>query len=130
MTGTVAPGDAFFIAPSGSVGVSHLWVVLAVYTPDLSYEPYAAIVNITSMSKRADKTCLLTPGDGDAHPFVTHESFAFYGGIMEVEVAALLSLDAQTRRAPVCDALLSRLRAGLHRSPHARRGLRAVVPQK
>jgi len=123
----VSPGDTFIIDPNGGTNV-HLWIVLAVYKPEFSYDEFAIVVNITSMKKGADMTCVLRPDDRDAHGFVTHESFAFFGGCIDVEVAKLQDLSAH-RRDPVSPDLLSRLRAGLHKSPHTRRGIRSKVPR-
>jgi hypothetical protein len=129
VTASIDAGDTFFIDLGSRAGVQHLWVVLAVYDTDASYEQMAALVSVTTMTARADRTCILRPDDGDRHDFVTHESYVFYGGIIEVEVRELLALPADKRRARVCPALLRRMRAGLHRSPHTRRGFKPKVPQ-
>ena len=123
----VVPRDTFYIDPQGGTN-HHLWIVLAVYTPDLSYDEFAIIVNITSMKKGADTTCILRPDDRDAHGFVTHESYAFFGACLDVETTKLLALSAQ-RRDPIPHTLLARLRIGLHKSPYTRRGIKSKVPR-
>jgi len=126
-THEVKAGDVFFIDPDDGTN-PHYWIVLSVYSPDLSYENFAIIVNITSMKKGADMTCVLRPSDLDAPGFLTHESYAYFGECRDVEVAKLQARSAE-RRTPVPSALLSRLRAGLHKSPHTRRKIKPKVPR-
>lgn len=128
MSSNVAAGDAFLINPSNTAVVNHLWIVLSVYTPDYALAACATIVNVTTCDRFTDTTCILTPRDPDAHPFLRHRSYVFYGGLREVEAGDMDILDPlrkQTRAAP---SLLSRMREGLHRSPFTPRGFKAKVP--
>ena len=124
---SVSPGDCFYFDPTGGRNF-HLWIVLAVYTPELSDEDFAVIVSITSMTGRADTTCVLRPDDSDAYEFVRHESYVYYEDCWEIEAAKLLDPAVQ-RRAPVPLALWTRVRNGLHRSPRLPRRIKDRVPR-
>jgi hypothetical protein len=122
-------GAAFLIDPAGGSN-DHLWIVLTIYKPDHSYEWYALIANVTSASNRfVDKTCLLRTDDADRHEYVRHESYVYYAEMKEIEVERLAKLGAARAHEPVCDALLARIRDGVHRSPRTPRGHRALVPR-
>jgi len=122
---TVNPGDTFVFDPSGGTN-RHLWVVLAVYEPDHDFLLWAALVSITTMTARADESCVLGPDDEDRHPFVHHPSYAFYARVVEVEVDRLEEIGDP--HVPAAPELLSRLRKGLHKSPFTRRGFKNKVP--
>lgn len=130
MRGTVEAGDAFLLNPSKTAVVDHLWVVLAVYTPDYSLAVCATIVNVTTVDRFVDRSCILRPGDPDAHPFITHESYVFYRGLREVEAGDTDTLQPGRKQTCIADALLSRMRIGLHRSQFTPRGFKAKVPQR
>lgn len=123
------PGDAFVIDPDGGTNL-HLWIVLSVFTPDLETAPWAVIVNVTSMSAHADTTCVLAPDDSDAHPFIDRKSFVAFARMREVAVRDLETLVRGNLRPPACPAFLARLRGGVHRSPHTRRGFKSKVPRQ
>lgn len=124
---SIKPGDTFVIDPDGGSN-AHLWVVLAVERPDWAYEDYALIVNVTTLDKTklVDPACVLNVGD---HAFVSHESFAHYGRMREVELGTLSGFAASARQ-PCSADLLKRLIQGLHQSKYTKRGHKARVPQK
>lgn len=126
----VSAGDAYLINPSGTAVVDHLWIVLAVYTPDYGYAVCATIVNVTTVTKFADRTCILCQSDTDAHAFIRHDSYVYYRGAREVEVSDSDVFSPTRRMPPVSPELLSRMRVGLHRSPHTPRGFKSKVPQR
>lgn len=123
----VKPGDTFILDPEGGTN-SHIWVVLAVDRPDMC-EDWAIIVSITSVKpetrKFADLTCVVDVGD---HPFLTHESYVYYGDIQEVEVRRLLG-GLGARRQPCSADFLKRLREGVHASPRTKKRFKSRVPR-
>lgn len=124
----INPGDTFFFDPDGT-NQKHLWIVVHVYTPDLC-EEVALIVCITSLSPRTTqehRTCLLAPGDTDRHHFVHQHSYVLYSKIIETES---VSLEKQPANTPVCAALLSRIRRGLHASPLTKRRFKTLIPHQ
>ena len=128
-TALVCPGDTFIIDPSILGSRDHLWVVLFVRIPDYAYVEYASIVNVTSLTRFADRTCLLGPSDIDRHPFVTHDSYVYYAAMREIEVAELLLVVVAKQHDPTCDALLTRMRNGVHLSPRTARGFKSYMPR-
>lgn len=123
----IKPGDTFVIDPDGGSN-AHLWIVLAVYRPDLAYEDWALIVSITTLAKAksVDSACVLNVGD---HPFISHESFAYYQRMREVELN-ILAACVTSGRQPCLQDLLTRLIEGLHRSRFTRRGFKSRVLRK
>lgn len=120
------PGDAFVIDPDGGSN-AHLWIVLGVYQPDMVYEDWGLIVSITTLAKAkfVDSACVLNVGD---HPFISHESFAYYQRLREVELTTLAKFATAARQRCSAD-LLKRLIQGLHQSKHSKRGHKARVSQ-
>jgi hypothetical protein len=123
----IKPGDTFVIDPEGGSN-AHLWIVLAVYQPDLSYEDWVLIVSITTLdrAKFVDSACIVNAGD---HPFISHESFAHYQRMRELELSTLAAC-VTSGRPPCSQDLLTRLIEGLHRSQFTRRGFKGRVPRK
>jgi hypothetical protein len=119
------------IDPNGQEN-NHLWIVTVVWLPELDTAVHAVIVNLTSVTgtKRDDRTCIVTPSDPDAHPFVSKESYVFYAEARKVERTKLDALHASNSRPPVAPELLKRIRAGFHQSRSAPRGFRAHVPRE
>jgi hypothetical protein len=62
-----------------------------VFTADFDTTKYAVIASVTSMTPRGDRTCVLTPENADRHPFIHHESYVYYGAMLEVEMDRLRS---------------------------------------
>jgi hypothetical protein len=124
---SLVPGSTFVIDPDGGTN-PHLWIVLAVYEPELEYDEWALIVSVTTLdrAKFVDEACVLNVGD---HPFLAHESFVHYQRTREVETRTLAACAANARQ-PCSPDLLKRLIEGLHRSPHTRRGHKSRVPRK
>ncbi|MEY4514852.1 MAG: hypothetical protein RLZZ450_6974 [Pseudomonadota bacterium] len=119
----VSPGDTFLGDPTGFSGGNHLWIVVAVNKSDMDTSVLAVLVNATTVVPRCDMTCVVNKGD---HPFIVHASFIFYQKAAEIPVEDLATLKPQAR---CSDGLLKRVRQGLHRSPHTKRGLKPKVPQ-
>jgi hypothetical protein len=123
----ICAGDSFLADPSGQ-NCFHLWVILAIYVPDLDDSEWALIVNVTSMTKLHDPACILNATDPDRHPFVHHDSYVSYVFAREVEMKWLLAIPEKNRHAPVMPELLGRMRHGLHKSRFTKRRLKSLVP--
>lgn len=102
--------------PSGPDHRSHLFFVLN--DPDDDTE--AVLANLCSVHRRADRTCILNPGD---HPFVRHESYIDYRHCRTDTVAHLkkmLERGYWTRREDADDELIERIVEGARGSEHTR----------
>jgi len=116
------PGDAFLGMPSYD-GTMHMCVVLAL--SETSYgDPTVIVANLTSMVGGADKTCVVTPHDVDAHPFVRRECYVYYRKMQEMDVGSVANAQML---APVCSTLLSRMPRGVLASPCARPHFKKTV---
>lgn len=125
----ICAGDSFLADPSVQ-HCPHLWVILAIYVPDLDDSEWALIVNVTSMTKVYDPACVLKPTDADRHPFVHHASYVPYVHAREVEMKWLLAIPEKDRHAPTMPDLLRRMRAGLHKSQFTKRRFKSLVPKE
>lgn len=122
----IGPGDCFLCDPTG-IRSLHMWIVLAVYTPELDTTEYALIVSVTDAdSKFADTTVVLTPSDPDQHEFVTKDSYVFYGDAREYETSSLRKTIPKGR---VSQTIFDRVKEGLFISKKTRRGLKQRCPR-
>jgi hypothetical protein len=117
MPGWVAEPGACFLRPSGPGSHLHLFVV--VHGPQAleGYGPIGQVllVSVTTLRPNipSDPACELRQGD---HPFLQHESFAFYrGACLETSdhVEAMVNQGIWPERAACSPAVLARLRGGL-----------------
>ena len=92
----------------------HLWIVLS----DPQQNPdQVLVVNLTTVTRRKDTTCILRPGD---HPFVRHDSCVNYHDGRVYSNSCLDSLLARDKIRPEdrLDApILQRIREGAILSP-------------
>ena len=113
---TPSKSDALFM-PSGPAG-DHLFVVLTGISVAAAHGTHL-LVNFSSIKHGVthDSACLVNPGE---HPFITMPSYVEYQ-FSEIQLASDLGNGVGSGRFvkhpdPVTDALLAKLRAGLHRS--------------
>ena len=98
----------------------HQWVIVTEPIPETGL---AVIVNITTLQPHSDKTTIIAAGE---HPYVTHDSVAFYGDAQIVDVRLIekgikVANKYIWQLAP-CDAkLLQKLQSGIIKSPHTKK---------
>ena len=86
--------------------------------PDDNVE--AVLANLTSMHTRADRTCVVYPGD---HPFVRHESYIDYRHCRTDTVAHLrrmLERNYWRRHQDATEDLIERIVEGARQSEHTK----------
>lgn len=117
---SVSRGDTYFFDPDplGGGYNCHLWIVASVYEGELDGLKYAIIVNVTSMTNHADRTCVLGSND---HPFLSHESYVFYAKALQIEIT---SLPEKAKNTPVSAAVLGKVLAGVQQSKFTPRGIK------
>jgi hypothetical protein len=109
-----------FLIPSGPD--KHLYVVITESDDSGMY----VLANITSIDPAIshDKSCCVASGE---HPFVKHDSYVAYEFAM-VRHGALVDKQVQLgvyiQKENASDALVEKMRAGLKKSPFAKRGLK------
>jgi len=109
-------GDTFLAMPSRT-GQMHLTFVIA--TLDRPYEVQRLIVvNASTSNTEGDMSCLLSPNDADAHPWIRHDSFIYYKMMTDMTECVLAAYDA---RQPASHHLLMRIQRGALLSPHTPR---------
>jgi hypothetical protein len=87
----------------------HLWVVVSDPSQDARR---IALVNITTLRSRSDRTCILQCGD---HTYIDHESCIEYAGYQSVTIEFLEDRESRghiARDTRVSDTLLKRIRQG------------------
>ena len=98
---TLEVGDTF-VAEMGSES-PHLWIVVAID------KPQAVIVNLTSLRDHYDALSIFKRGE---HPWIKHDSVAYYAGMRDVEILKILrflndgTFESRTKASPM---LISRL---------------------
>ena len=105
------------LIPSGPNNKSHLFIVLN----DPSEDEEAVLACLSSLHRRADKTCIVNPGD---HPFVHHKSYIDYRHCRTDSIAhltTLLNSGYVRRMEDASDELVERALEGAERSEHTRR---------
>ena len=105
-------GDTFLSMPSRS-GQYHLTFVIAKY--DRPYEvSKLLVVNASTLRWDSDHTCILSPTDSDAHPWIRHDSCVRY---RDMEVMTEEVVREHDRERPASPALVKRIQQGALLSP-------------
>ena len=105
-------GDTFLGFPSRS-GQYHLTFVIAKY--DRPYEvSKLLVVNVSTLRGDSDRTCILSPTDSDAHPWIRHDSYVRYS---RMEVMTEEVIREHDRERPASPMLLRRIQKGALASP-------------
>lgn len=109
-----------FLVPSGPD--KHLYVVLT----EADDSGMHVMANITSIDPDIpyDKSCCLA---ADEHPFVKHDSYVAYEFAMVrhgSHVDKQMELDVYIQKENASDELVEKIRAGLKKSPFAKRGIK------
>ena len=105
-----------FLIPSGPNKKNHLFFVLN--HPDDNTD--AVLASLSSMHRRADRTCVLRPGD---HPFIRHESYIDYRHCRTdclIHSSKMLESGYWIRCEKAADQLVERIVDGARRSEHTR----------
>ncbi|MCL2822847.1 MAG: hypothetical protein FWD57_02545 [Polyangiaceae bacterium] len=100
-------GDTFLGFPSRS-GQYHLTFVIAKY--ERPYEvPKLLVVNASTLQCDSERTCILSPTDSDAHPWIRHDSYVCY---CWMEVMTEEVIREHDRERPASPALVKRIQQG------------------
>jgi hypothetical protein len=111
-------GDTFLIEDEDGLD-RHLWIVV---TPPTEGE--VIIVSVTTQRKKSEALVVLRKGD---HPFISHDSVVAYAysGIRAVDdIELAIENCTATRREPVPEAILKKVRVGLRDSDFTPNGVR------
>ncbi|MCL2823989.1 MAG: hypothetical protein FWD57_08360 [Polyangiaceae bacterium] len=100
-------GEAVLANPS-AVGTLHLTFVIA-RGNRANKPPDAILVNATTVRGSCDRSCILTPTDSDAHPWIKHESYIYYKMMTQLSESVLKS---KKRQKPASPELLERILQG------------------
>ena len=121
----LSAGDTF-ITISKSIR-DHLWIVIS--DPSVDSEK-VLIVNLTTWKEEKDQSCILEEGE---HPFISHKSVISYADAQDTSIENLTAVQDSNQivlRKPVDDAILTRIRDGLWRSPHSKQGHKAILNEQ
>jgi hypothetical protein len=116
-------GDAFL--GGGEIhGQHHLWLII---NDPAAHEGIALVVNVSTLRRDADSTCIVTPGE---HPFIKHDSYVRFARARRARIADLaeaLKKGLLKPHQPASRILLEKIRRGARASPQLPSDLRALL---
>ena len=107
-----------FLAPSGPPPKKHLFFVLN--NPVNPRQWDVVLASVSTLRRRADKTCILSPGD---HSFISTQSFIEYASCRTesaLHIGKMLKSGEWERKDDASSELLNRIIEGAFRSPHTK----------